>query len=73
MILTLTEGEKNSEVWIKLMAYYTGRLEQLRLLLERESDPSTSERIRGRIAEVRSMLQSQVERARLPADAFAPF
>jgi len=60
---------KQSEAWIQIERLLTERLEAYRTRLEVESDPIKTERIRGRIEEVRSMLSLGKEREKLEPDA----
>ena len=65
----LSDIAKQSETWIELQNILRYHLEQCRDRLEIESDPLKTERIRGRIEEIRSMLSLGKIRERLEADA----
>lgn len=66
---TLTANMRQSEAWIVITSILEGRLESYRSRLEVESDPIKTERLRGRIEEIRSMLLLGKERERLEPDA----
>lgn len=65
----LSRIARQSEAWLELVAIMKYRLESYRTRLEKESDQVETERLRGRIEEIRSMLSLEKERERLEADA----
>jgi len=54
--MTLTEGEKLTDLWRKLEEHYTNRLQQLREINDRAQTEMETAQLRGRISEVKSFL-----------------
>ena len=52
----LNFNDLNSITWQKLESHYSDRLEQLRRTLENPQDHAASEKLRGRIFEIRQLL-----------------
>ena len=64
----LTEHERNSALWLKLMAHWETRLTTLRLQNDGEIPESTTNSLRGRIAEVKANMSLNKEIALLNTD-----
>lgn len=63
----LERHERESVVWQKLFEHLTERLETMRLTLEITDDATQSQKIRGRIIEIRHLLDLNKEpRVRSP-------
>lgn len=58
----LERHERDSAVWRKLVAHFAERLETMRLTLEKAEDQDQSQKIRGRITEIRHLLELDKER-----------
>lgn len=54
--LILTEGDKISPVWIKLMAYWECRLQALRIQNDGVKHETDTGLLRGRIAELKTFI-----------------
>lgn len=52
----LTDGEKLSPVWIKLMAYCEDRLQNLRIQNDGIKNENDTAMLRGRIAELKTLI-----------------
>lgn len=54
--MTLTDGEKMTDLWRKLEEHYTNRLQTLRETNDRAQSESETAKLRGHIAEVKAIL-----------------
>ncbi len=54
--MTLSEYEKQSAVWVKVSKYLTERLDTLRLQNDGDRTSIETARLRGRIAEIKTLL-----------------
>lgn len=61
-MFSLERHERESVVWNKLFEHLTERLETMRLTLEKSEDHDLSQKIRGRIHEIRHLLDLNNER-----------
>jgi len=61
-MIILTDSDKMSQAWGKVREHLTERLAVLRGQLESDIDERTSTRVRGQIAEVKSLLSMEKDR-----------
>jgi hypothetical protein len=54
--LVLTQDEKDSKLWRKLMKHWEDRLQILRTQNDGDKDEKATSRLRGQIAELKAML-----------------
>lgn len=60
MPLILTAGDRQTALWAKIKDYYEGRLQDLRVRNDGlAQDERTTAFLRGQIAEIKSLLQSE--------------
>lgn len=52
----LTASEINSALWGRLMEHFENRLNRLRTDNDRDADESATSNLRGRIAEIKSLM-----------------
>ena len=64
----LTEHERNSALWLKLMSHWEERIATLRRQNDGEIPENTTNSLRGRIAEVKANLSLNKEIALLNTD-----
>lgn len=57
----LTEHERLNPVWPKLMKYFEARLQSLRERNDANSDPQVTAMLRGRIAELKAVMNLDKE------------
>jgi len=69
-MFSLERHERESVVWHKLFEHLQERLETMRLTLEKTDDPDLSQRVRGRISEIRYLLDLNKERQ--PVNQLSP-
>lgn len=60
-MFSLERHERESVVWDKLFKHLQERLETMRLTLEKTEDQDQSQKIRGRIIEIRHLLDLNKE------------
>lgn len=60
-MFSLAKHERESVVWGKLFAHFQERLESMRLTLENTEDHEKSQKIRGRITELRHLISLNQE------------
>lgn len=63
--IELSETDKQSAAWGKVQAYLTQRLAELRISNDGDCSPDATARTRGRIAEVKAMMQLGTDRPNL--------
>lgn len=62
----LTPGDKQSETWARIKKHLSARREVLRFELEKDRSETDSANLRGRIAEIRLLLDLEREEPNLP-------
>lgn len=66
--LALTDEERNSALWQKILAYQNGRLDTLRRSNDNPMDAEKTAAVRGRIAEVKDFIGEIKEKPKHNAD-----
>ena len=64
--LTLTPMERQSPLWLELMAHFEKRLAHLRIQNEGPLDPIKTADMRGRIAEIKALMDLDIDKENLP-------
>ena len=62
-MIELTHSERQSAPWRKLMERFTTRLEALRIMNDGPKDVTETAELRGRIAEIKSLMSWDIERS----------
>lgn len=63
--MTLTEHERQTAVWLKIKSHLDARLIELRTANDRDTNEIDTAKVRGRIAEVKALLELNVAPAAL--------
>lgn len=54
--MIITDQDKHSAVWVKLKQHFQDRIEMLRLKNDGEIDEKMTQKLRGRIAELKELI-----------------
>lgn len=70
--MTLTDLERQSALWQKLAAHLSGRLDAQRARNDGDLSPEDTQKLRGRIAQLKEILALAREPVQVDGDAQAP-
>lgn len=66
--MTLTEKERNSELWVKLKAHLEQRMQELRESNDSDLEPKDTAHVRGRIAECKEFIHLEEPAPKIPEE-----
>lgn len=64
----LTEQEKNSALWHRLKEHIEARIDKHRATNDKTQTPEATEKLRGRIAELKDLLNIEKDRPQIEQD-----